>query len=130
MLLHQNRGGREHRRLLAAHHGLEDGAQGHLGLAVAHVAAEQAIHHLGLFHVALDVLDGGQLIRRLLVGEVVLELPLPGGIPLEGVARHGLALGIELEQIARDVLDGLAHLALLPLPLAAGQAVQLGRFAL
>ena len=130
MLLHQNGGGREHRCLLAAHHGLEDGAQGNLGLAVAHVAAEQAIHHLGLLHVALDVLDGGQLIRRLLVGEVVLELPLPGGVLIEGVARHGLALGVELEQVARDVLDGLAHLALLPLPLAAGQAVQLRRFAL
>ena len=130
MLLHQNRGGCEHRRLLAAHHGLEDRAQGHLGLAVAHVAAQQAVHDLGLLHVALDVLDGGQLVRRLLVGEVVLELPLPGGVLLEGVARHGLTLGVELEQVARDVLDGLAHLALLPLPLAAGQAVQLRRFAL
>ena len=130
VLLHQNRGGREHRRLLAAHHGLEDRAQGHLGLAVTHIATEQAVHDLGLLHVALDVLDGGQLVRRLLVGEVVLKLPLPGGVPVEGVARHGLTLGVELEQVARDVLDGLAHLALLPLPLAAGQAVQLGRFAL
>ena len=130
VLLHQDRGGRKHRRLLAAHHGLEDRAQGHLGLAVAHIAAEQAVHHLGLLHVPLDVLDGSQLIRRLLVGEVVLKLPLPGGVPVEGVARHGLTLGVELEQVARDVLDGLAHLALLPLPLAAGQAVQLGRLAL
>ena len=34
-------------------HGLEGGAQGHLGLAVADIAADQAVHRAGALHVAL-----------------------------------------------------------------------------
>ena len=48
---------REERHLLAVHHRLEGGAHRHFGLAVADVAAEQAIHRRRRFHVALDVGD-------------------------------------------------------------------------
>ena len=43
----ENRGGRKHGDLLAVLHGLEGGAHGHFGLAVADIAAEQAIHGRG-----------------------------------------------------------------------------------
>ena len=60
---------RQKRDLLAVDHGLECGAHRHFGLAVAHVAAEQAVHRRRGFEVAGDVSD-----RRLLIdGEVVLE---------------------------------------------------------
>jgi hypothetical protein len=65
----QHRRRREHRHLLAVHDRLERGAHRHLGLAVADVAAEQAVHRRGGFHVPLDVGDGRGLIRRQLVGE-------------------------------------------------------------
>ena len=44
VLLGEDRGGHQHQRLLAGLGGLEGGAQGHLGLAVAHVAADEAVH--------------------------------------------------------------------------------------
>ena len=48
---------REDRDLLAVHHRLERGAHRHFGLAVADVAAEQAVHRRRRLHVALDVGD-------------------------------------------------------------------------
>ena len=54
----------EHRDLLVVLHGLEGGAHGDFGLAVANIAAEQAVHRLGGFHVALDVGDGVRAGRR------------------------------------------------------------------
>ena len=130
VLLHKDGGRGQERRLLAAHHALEDGAQGHFGLAVAHVAAEQAVHDARLFHVALDVLDGGELVGGLLVGEAVLELALPGGVRVEGVAGRGLAVGVEFQKFAGNLLDGGLDARLLPLPFAAGEAVEFGRLAL
>ena len=44
VLLGEDRGGHQHQRLLAALGRLEGGPQGHLGLAVADVAADQAVH--------------------------------------------------------------------------------------
>ena len=46
VLLYQDGGRREQGCLLATHHSLEDRAQGHLRFAIAHIAAQQAIHHL------------------------------------------------------------------------------------
>ena len=57
MLKRQHRRRRENGHLLAVHHRLERGAHRDLGLAVADVAAQQAIHRRRRFHVALDVGD-------------------------------------------------------------------------
>ena len=130
VLLNENRRRREQRRLLSVHHALEDGAQRHLGLAISNVAAQQAIHHLRLFHILFNLRNRRQLIGRFLKGERVLKLALPRRVRAERVALHGLALGVQLDQVARDFLDGALDLRLLLLPFAAGQAVELGRFAL
>ena len=77
VLLGEQRGGDEHRRLLAVLDGLEHGPHRHLGLAEPDVAAHQPVHgHVGL-HVALDLVDGAQLVDGLGEGEGVLELALP-----------------------------------------------------
>ena len=114
VLIRQHRGGRQDRHLLAFHHGLEGGTHGDLGLAVAHVAAEQAIHDRRLLHVALHLVDGAQLIGRLLVFEGILELALPRGVLAKRVALVGLARGVEREQLGGDlaqrVLDAALHL--------------------
>ena len=57
--------------------GLERRADRDLGLAVAHVAADQAVHRLVGLHVGLDVRDGGELVGRLLERERRLHLQLP-----------------------------------------------------
>ena len=58
VLIGEHRGGREHRGLLAVAESLERGAHGDLGLAVAHVAAQQPVHGMVALHVFLDLLDG------------------------------------------------------------------------
>ncbi len=65
----ENGGGREHGDLFAILHGLEGRAHGDFGFAVAHVAAEEAVHGRGGLHVLLDGADGGELV----VGFVVVE---------------------------------------------------------
>ncbi len=69
MLKGEHRGRGEDGDLLAVIHRFVGGAHGYFRLAVTDVAAEQAVHGLRAFHVALDVFDGGSLV----VGGVVLE---------------------------------------------------------
>ena len=117
-------GGREHRDLLAVLHGLEGGAHGHFGFAVAHVAAEQAIHGRGRFHVVLDGANGGELVVGLVVVEGVFELLLEFVVVGEGGALRGVALGVELEQLGGHVLHGLAHARLGLGPLLRAEPVE------
>ena len=109
MLESEHGSGREHRDLLVVADGLESGAHGDFRLAIAHVAAEQAVHGLGRFHVALDVVDRGLLVFGLAEFEGVFELAHPFVVGREGMALGGLALGVELEQFVGHVLHGLAH---------------------
>ena len=86
MLKRQNRCGRQHCDLLVVADRLESGAHRDFCLAVAHVAAEQAIHGLARFHVALDVGDGLRLVFGLAELEGVFELAHPLVARGKGVA--------------------------------------------
>ena len=66
---------------------LEGGPEGYLSLAVAHIPADQAVHDMIAFHVALDLLDTLQLIRRLGKGKGGLELHLPVIVRTEGMTE-------------------------------------------
>ena len=114
----------EHGDLLAVLHRLEGGAHRDLGLAVADVAADDAVHRDGLLHVRLDLVDRTELVGRLVVGEGVLELALPRGVGAEGEAGRRRAGGVEPDQLGRDLLDRLAGPALGLLPVGAAEAVQ------
>ncbi len=127
MLLGEDGGGHEHRHLPAVQDGLEGGPHGHLRLAVADVAAHQAVHGPRLLHVLLDLADGQDLVGRLHVGERGLELQLPGGIGREGAAGQHLAGGVESEQLLRQVGHGPPHPLLGARPLLAAQAGESGR---
>ena len=129
VLLGEEGGGDEDGRLHPVLHRLERGPDGHLGLAEADVAADQPVHGAVALHVVLDVADGLELVGRLLVGEGVLQLPLPGGVGGEGVARRGDPLAVEGHQLLGDVADRDPHLRLGPPPLGAAQAVEGGRVA-
>ena len=78
VLIGENCCRRQNCNLLAFHDGLECGAHGNLCLAVTDIAAQQAIHWHGLFHVALDILNRRLLIRRQHVLEALFKLALPG----------------------------------------------------
>ncbi|CAM5275515.1 hypothetical protein SGRIM128S_04483 [Streptomyces griseomycini] len=129
VLLHQQRRRDEDGDLLAVLDGLEGGPHRDLGLAVADVAADQAVHGDRLLHVLLDLGDGGELVGRLRVGEGVLQLPLPGGVGAEGVARRRHPRAVQLDQVGRDLLDGLLGARLGLGPVRAAEAVQGGRLA-
>ena len=122
VLLREHGRRHEHGDLLAVHHGLERGAQGDLGLAVADVAADQAVHRARVLHVALDVVNGAELVGRLDVRERRLELRLPWRVGREGVALGDLARGVELQQLLRHLLDGAAHSRFRARPLLRAEA--------
>ena len=94
VLLDEQRRRHEHGDLLAVLHRLERRPHRDLGLAVADVAADQAVHRDGPLHVGLDLVDGAQLVGRLDVGEGVLELALPRGVRAR---RRGPAVAIRAE---------------------------------
>ena len=124
VLLGEDRRGREDEHLLAVVGGLERGAQGDLRLAVAHVAADQAVHRLRALHVGLDVLDRLALVGRLLPGEARLELAQPLRVLGEVVALAALALGVEVEQLAGQLLGRAAGARLERLPRLAAELGQ------
>ena len=125
MLLGEHGGGHEEHDLLAVLGGLEGRAQGDLGLAIADVPADQAVHRARLLHVGAHGLDRLELVRRLAVGERALELHLPLGVVREGVAGAALALGVERDQLAGERLGGAPGAQLLLLPLLAAELGEL-----
>ena len=115
--------------LLAVLHRLERRPDGDLGLPVADVAADDPVHRDRLHHVGLDLVDGAELVGRLLEREGVLELALPDGVGAEGVPLGRHARGVEADQLGGDLLDRLARLALGVLPVGAAELGQRRRLA-
>ena len=128
MLLDKQRGGHEHGHLLAVLHGLEGGTQCDFGFAEAHVAADEAVHRHGLFHVGFNFVDGGELVGGFLIGEGVFQLFLPWGVRAEREALGALAGGVQLDQVVGDLVDVLAGLGLGGRPVGAAELVELGGF--
>ena len=110
VLLGKNGRGAEHHDLAAGVHALKRRAQGNLGLAEAHVAAQQAVHGLGRLHVGLNVGDGLQLVARLVVGEALLHLDLLGRVGRTGDTGNRRAARIQVDQIKRQLFGVLARL--------------------
>ena len=108
VLLGEDRRRHEHQHLLAGVGGLEGGAQRDLGLAVADVAADQPVHRALGLHVPLDLLDRLALVARLRVGEGGLEVAQPVRVGREREAAPVAALGVEVEQLAGELLGGAA----------------------
>ena len=80
VLLHQERRRHQHGHLLAVLHRLERRTHGDLGLPVADVTADEAVHRDRPLHVGLDLVDARLLVGRLDVRERVLQLALPRGV--------------------------------------------------
>ena len=130
VLLGEDRGRGEKGGLLAVHGGDEGGAHGDLRLAVAGVAADEAIHRLGGGHVFFHVGDGGGLIGRRLVRERRFERRKVLGGHLVGEAGHDGAARLRLEKGGCEVLDRLLRVLLVARPTLAVEAMELHLFAL
>ena len=116
VLLGQNGRGAEHHDLAARVNALKGRAQGDLGLAKAHVTAQQAVHGLGRLHVGLDVGDSLQLVARLVVGEALLHLDLLGRIGRTGDTGNRRAARIQIDQVKRQLFGILARFVGSPRP--------------
>ena len=77
-----------------------------------------------MLHVAFDLLHHQHLVRGLLVGEASFELALPVAVRIEGVAAAPAPLGVEVEQLAGQLLSGAPGARLHGLPARAAQLAQ------
>ena len=112
MLLCEDGGRHQNGDLLAVENRLEGRPQRNLRLAVAHVAADQAIHDAVALHVFLGVRNGPQLVVGLLKGEELLELLLPQLVLGKCIPLLALSRGIEPDQLLRYVVHVLANAGL------------------
>ena len=72
VLRHQQRGGHQHRHLLAVLDSFKGSPHRNLSFAVTHIPTDQAIHRGTLFHISLNLINGNQLIRGFSVGKRLL----------------------------------------------------------
>ncbi len=124
VLLGEDRRRREDQHLLAVGRRLDRGAQRHLGLAEADVAADQPVHRPLRLHVGLDRVDRVELVDGLLVRELGLELLDQLAVRREPVTTTGAPLGVEVDQLARHLVRGLARAGLDRLPALAAELRQ------
>ena len=124
VLLGEDRGRHQHGDLLAAEHGDPGGAHRDLRLAVADVAADEAVHGLLAPEVGEHLVDGALLVRGLLEREARRELGVEAVGLLVGRPSVRLARGVNLDQLLRHGEEGLARLRLDALPRGAAQLVE------
>ncbi len=84
VLLHENRGGCQHRDLLPILDRLKGCADGDFGLSEAYISADEAIHGTRRLHVLFDFAGHSPLIGCVLIEEPRFHLCLPLGVNGEG----------------------------------------------
>ena len=104
--------GHKHGHLFAVAGGPEGGPDGDFRFPEAHVPANEAVHRCGLQHVFAHGLGGGVLVRGVFVHEAGLQGVLEVAIFGVSMAWCRLALGVELKQVVRDLLDAALGLLL------------------
>ena len=124
MLLRQDGGGGEHGDLFAGQRGFEGGADGHFGLAVANVPADQPVHRARRFHVLFGGGDGPHLVGRLLIDKAVFKFALPTAVGRKSVAGLGSARGVDGQHVAGQVAHGVFGLRFRLGPPGAAQGVE------
>ena len=104
-------------------HRLERRAECDLRLSVTDIPADQAVHDLLALHVPLRIIDGGELVIRLIVGEHLLEFLLPHRIRSVLESLRVLTRRIELHKLLRDLPDCRADLCLRLRPLGSAKLI-------
>src|SRR5579885_2775514 len=122
----KNGGRSEKGDLFVVHDGLEGRAHGDFRFAVPYVAAKETVHGGVAFHVALNVGDGGVLVRGFLELEGVFKFALEVAVRRKSEARSGFAFGVKSEKLVSHILDGFAGASLACVPRGAAKAVKRG----
>ena len=108
----QNGSRHQHRNLLAVARSLEGCTDGNLSLAEAHIATNQTVHRSAALHILLYLLSSLILVWRIFIEEGSLQRMLQIIVGTEGESLLPSALGIEFDQVARNVLDSLLSFVL------------------
>ena len=124
VLAREQRRRRDDGDLLAIERGGECGAQRHLGLAEADVAANEAIHGSPRGHVVERRVDGALLILRLLPRKSGAEFGVEMLGRNEPRRLAQLARGGDLDQLLRDLADAVLHPRATVLPARAAELVE------
>ena len=111
--------------MLGVGNGLECGSHGHFGFSVADVAANQAIHRQGRLHVALDVRNGGQLIRSFVILKRLLKFLLPFAVGRKCILVGHLPLRIQFQEFLRHVANRTFGAGLARNPSCAAELIEL-----
>ena len=122
VLLGEHGGGHQHGHLGSAHHRLERGPERDFGLAVADIAADEAVHRARPLHILFHRPNGGQLVGGLDIGERCLQLLLPRRIGRKRTAFRDLASSVELQQLLRQLRHRATDPGFRPAPLLTAQA--------
>ena len=104
-------------------HGFKCCPERDLRLSVAHIPADQAVHDFLALHIPLRIVDGGELVVRLIVGEHLLKFLLPHRIRSILEALRVLTRRVELHELLRDLPDRRADLCLRLCPLGPAKLI-------
>ena len=124
VLLREDRRGGEEGDLLPRDGGLETGAHGYLRLAIADIAADEAVHGLGALHIGFNLFDTAQLVGGLVVGEGSLEGQLPILIGGKGIALGRPTPCVDANEAFGKFLNRFPDLALPVLPGLGSQTIE------
>ena len=103
VLLHQQRGRRQHRHLFATHYRHKRSAQRHFGFAKAHIATNQPVHRLARKQVFDGGDDGTGLVFGFFIAKAIGKLLIILLIQTEGMAFERRTLGIQIEQFGGGI---------------------------
>ena len=120
----------KHRHLFVVGSRLHGRTHGNLRFSEAHVATHQAVHWAAALHVGLDFLRDAQLVGRILIGKSRLQFVLHKTVVAEGKTLLFASTGIELDEVAGNVLDFLFGSLLEFVPGPRSETAQMWRFAL
>ena len=126
VLARQQRRRHDDRHLQALHRRDEGGAQRHLGLAEADIAADQPVHRLAGRQILHDHVDRRLLVVGLLIGEARRELAVEPFRRDQHRRGAHLPLGGDADQRARHVEQPALQPRLARLPGAAAEPVEHG----
>ena len=129
VLQREDRRRHQNRHLLTVGHSLKCRTHSHFGLAKTYVATHQTIHRAGRLHILLDRLDRLLLVGRILILERGLQLVLQVSVGRKSKTGSRLALGVECDQLARDIFDRLFGGVLQLLPSTRTEFIDLWRLA-
>src|SRR5712664_2336342 len=118
--------GRKKRDLLRIGNGFEGGAHGHFGLAIADIAAEEAVHRCGALHVFLDVGDRGVLVGSLLELEGVLEFALEISVGRKRKPWRGFPGRVQRQKLVGHVFQRFAYARLARVPAGTAESIERG----